>query len=357
MAQASGNKATGRRDAQNRADRIRIFRQELEALRAAEVLALSDEQRATVDAYLDRQLADLSTAFDIDVTESQKQLSLGMRIVSALGGLALCAGVFLLFYRFWGLLVTPAQVAILIAAPLLGLAAMDFASRRERTLYFTALIGLVTFACFVLDLWVLGQLFNITPSPNAFLAWGVFALILAYIYGLRLPLAAGLICLIVFFAATLMSLTGAWWTGFWERPETILIPGILIALAPLLMANRKHEEFAGAYRLIGLLAVFGVILGLWHDGGASWLPFEHKTVERTYQLLAFLAAAAVIWVGIRFDLRGTVNLGAAYFVICLYLKLVDWWWDWMPKYLFFFVVGAIAIALLTAFRKLRERTA
>jgi hypothetical protein len=349
-------KPIGRRDAQERADRIRIFCQELEALLTGDVLALTDGQRAAIDAHLDRQLAELSGRFEIDVSDSQKQLSLGMRIVSALGGLALCAGVFLLFDRFWGLLGTPAQVGILIAAPLLGLAAMDFASRRERTLYFTALIGLVTFACFVLDLTVLGQLFNITPSPNAFLAWGAFALILAYIYGLRLPLAAGLICLIVFGAATLMSFTGAWWTGFGERPETILIPGVLIALAPLLMPS-KSDEFAGAYRLVGLLAVFGVILGLWYNGGASWLPFEHKTVERIYQILAFLVAAAVIWIGIRFDLRGTVNLGAAYFVICLYIKLVDWWWDWMPKYLFFFIVGAIAIALLTAFRKLRERTA
>jgi len=352
-----GSKMTGRREAQNRADRIRIFRQELDALRTAEVLSLTDDQRATVDAHLDRQLADLTASFDIDVSESQKQLSLGMRIVSALGGLALCAGVFLLFYRFWGQLATPSQVGILIAAPLLGLAAMDFASRRERTLYFTALIGLVTFACFVLDLTVLGQLFNITPSPNAFLAWGAFALILAYIYGLRLPLAAGLICLIVFSAATLMSLTGAWWTGFVERPETILIPGVLIALAPLVLPPGRSDEFMGVYPLVGLLTVFAVILGLWHNGGASWLPLEHKTVERLYQLLAFLVAGAVIWGGIRFDLRGTVNLGAAYFVICLYIKLVDWWWDWMPKYLFFFIVGAIAIALLTAFRKLRERTA
>lgn len=350
-------RAIGRMEAQNRADRIRIFRQELKALRAAEVLALTDEQRVAVDAHLDRQLADLTRSFDINVSESQKQLSLGMRIVSALGGLALCAGVFLLFYRFWGQFATPSQVAILIAAPLLGLAAMDFASRRERTLYFTALIGLVTFACFVLNLTMLGQLFNITPSPNAFLAWGAFALILAYVYGLRLPLAAGLICLIVFSAATLMSLTGAWWTGFVERPETILIPGVLIALAPLVLPPGGSGEFMGVYRLVGLLAVFAVILVLWQDGGESWLPFAHKTVERIYQILAFFAAGGAIWVGIRFDLRGMVNLGAAYFVICLFLKMVDWWWDWMPKYLFFFIVGAIAIALLTAFRKLRERTA
>jgi hypothetical protein len=30
-----------------------------------------------------------------------------------------------------------------------------------------------------------------------------------------------------------------------------------------------------------------------------------------------------------------------------------WWWDWMPKYLFFAVIGAIGIALVMAFTHLR----
>src|SRR5437667_7782042 len=98
--------ATGRREAQERADRIRIFRQELDALSSGGILTLSDEQRATVEVHLNRQLAELAGRYDVDVSESQKQLSLGMRIVSALGGLAFCAGVYLLFERFWGLLST-----------------------------------------------------------------------------------------------------------------------------------------------------------------------------------------------------------------------------------------------------------
>ncbi len=343
--------------AQEQADRLRIFREELEALSGEGVLSLTPEQRAAVDTHVDRSLAGLKTQFDVDASESQKQLSLGMRVVSALGGLALCAGVFLLFYRIWGVLSTPAQVSILVAAPLLGLAAMHFVSRRERTLYFTALVGLVTVACFVLDLYMLGQIFNITPSPNAFLAWGVFALALAYTYQLRLPLAAGLISLMVFSAATLMSATGVWWSGFWGKPETVLIPALLVVLAPLAKPFVGSDEFRGTFRLTGLLAVFAAILSLWFDGNGSWLPFSASTVERFYQLAAFLGASAVIWAGIRFHLRGMVNLGASFFVVCLYLKLVDWWWDWMPKYAFFFLVGAIALALLAAFRRLREHTA
>src|SRR5579871_5585107 len=215
----------GRRVAQQRADRLRIFRDELAELERQQILTVTPEQRARLDPFLDQTLADLARTFDVDVTESQRKLSLGMRLVSALGGLALCAAIVLFFIRFWGMIPTAGQVAILIATPLLGLIGMEFTSRVERTLYFTSLIGIVTFAAFVLNLAALGGIFNVTSSPNAFLAWGLLALILAYLYGLRLPMAAALVCFLVFFSGTILSWAGAWWTEFPQRPETVLLGG------------------------------------------------------------------------------------------------------------------------------------
>jgi hypothetical protein len=66
------------------------------------------------------------------------------------------------------------------------------AVRRERSLYFASLIALVAVACFVLNLSALSRIFNITPSPNAFLAWAASSLLLAYGYGLKLVLVAWL---------------------------------------------------------------------------------------------------------------------------------------------------------------------
>ena len=349
--------ARGKREAQERADRLRVFREQLVDLEEQQVLVLTEEQRARLDTFLDQTLQELARQYDVDITESQKQLSLGMRIISALGGLALCAAVFLFFYRYWGLIPTAGQVAILVGTPLLGLLAMHFTSRWERTLYFTGLIGLVVFASFVLNLYVLGQIFNLIPTPNAFLAWGALGLVLAYTYGLRLPLAAGLISLVAFFAATIFSWTGAWWDAAHRRPELGLIGGALIVAAPMFIRHERHEAFPAVYRLIGLLIIFTSLLGLWYNGGNSFLPFDPKWIERSYQLLAFAGSALSIWLGIQNDLPGTVNLGAAAFTIFLYIKFVDWWWDALPKYIFFFIVGAIAIGLLIAFRKLREATA
>jgi len=346
--------AAGRTDAQTRADRLGIFLDQLADLERQNVLALTPEQRASVESFAARTLEDLTSLYDIDVNPSQKQLSLGMRIVSALGGLALCAAIFLFFYRFWGLIPIAGQVAILMATPLIGLIMMHFTSQYERTLYFTGLIGLVVFASFVLNLVVLGQLFNRISSPNAFLAWGALALALGYAYGLRLLLAAGLISWLAFFSATIVSWSGAWWEAFFQRPECILAGGALIAGIPIWLQHRKHREFPGTYRLIGLLAVFLSLLTLWYAGADSFLPFEPKSIERFYQVVGFVAAAFTIWAGIKHGLSGTVNLGAAFFTIFLYAKFVDWWWDWMPKYVFFFAIGAIAIGLLFAFRKVRS---
>jgi hypothetical protein len=47
------------------------------------------------------------------------------------------------------------------------------------------------------------------------------------------------------------------------------------------------------------------------------------------------------------------NLGCTFFVLYLYTKLFDWWWDWMPKYLFFLLLGLIAIGMLVFLKRLR----
>jgi uncharacterized membrane protein len=43
-----------------------------------------------------------------------------------------------------------------------------------------------------------------------------------------------------------------------------------------------------------------------------------------------------------------------FFVILLYTKVFDWWWELMPKYLFFFILGLIAILCLLVMQRLRK---
>ena len=347
MVSAMDNSAA-RGDAQRRADRIRAFRAELSELEHEGALALSAEQRERLEHHLASTLDTLARRFDIDTTDRERQTSWGMRIASTLGALALGTAVVLFFEHYWGLIPIWAQIVLLTLTPLAGIWAAEFTSRRESAPYFTSLIALVAFAAFALDLNVLGSIFNLAPSPNALLAWAVFAIALAYRHGLRLVLAAGLLCAGGWCACVLLSLTGAWWVEVFSRPETIAAAGLLVAAAP------RRAEFASTHRLVGLTASF-IAAFILSFTGDTFLPIDRKFAEKIYQVVGMAGGAAAIWIGIRREWKDTVNLGAAAFLIFLYIRLAEWWWDWMPKYLFFLLVGLISVGLLVVFRYLRGR--
>lgn len=338
--------------AQKRADRIRAFRDELAQLEGEQALVLTEDQRRRLAAHHDRLLRDLAGAYDVDTSGEQKQLSWGMRIVSFLGAVAISAAVFFFFYRFWGLLATPAQVAILIAGPVLATLGVELAARKEKTLYFAAIIGLVAFACFVLNLSMLGLIFNITPTQNAFLAWAIFSFFIAYTYGLRILLVAGIVSLVGYLSATVGTWSGCYWLDFGERPENFIAAGLVLFGASF-VPHRGYSDFPPYYRIFGLLAVMISVLILSNWGRISYLPFSPRSVEYVYQTVGLIASGLIIWMGIRRHWPGVTNLGSTFFTILLYTKFFDWWWDWMPKYLFFLVLGLAALLVLLVLKRLR----
>jgi uncharacterized membrane protein len=344
-----------KRVAQQRVDRIRAFQAELEELRREGALELTGEQQQRLDLHVSKTLDALAARFDVDTTESEKRISWGMRIASTVAGLALCAAVVLFFYRIWGSLSIPAQIAILAATPLLCVAAMEFSASRERTFYYTSLIGIVAFAAAVMNLNALGAMFNVAPSANAFLVWAVFGLGLAYAYRLKLLLAASLVCTIGFTAMTLTRWSGLYWAAIDSRVETVMAGGAVVFAIPSILKHREFEEFPWVYRIIGLLAVFVGILFVSLNGSSSYMPFRKQAVEITYQMLGLGIAALAMWQGVTRRVPGIVNLGAAFFALYLYIRLFRWWWDWMPKYLFFLIIGLISLGLLYVFQHLRKR--
>jgi uncharacterized membrane protein len=340
--------------AQRRADRIAAFRAELAALADDGVLALAPEQRRRVDEHHERLLADLAGRYAVDLAEGERRLSLGMRIASLVGALALAASFYYAVYRVWGLIPTALQVAIVVGAPLAGLALTALAGRRDRSGYFAGLAGLFTLAAFVVGVAVVGQVFNMTPSPGPFLAWGALGVALGVGWGLRLPLAAGLASALFWTAAAPMAWSGHPWEAAFERPEGFL-PGALALLAlPFVSAAARREELGPVFRWVGggALSLALVVLGSW--GAGSYLPWPVDAVEAAYQVAGFLAAAALAALGVRRGWNDLVHLGTVAFVVLLWIKFVDWWWDWMPKSLFFLLVALIALAAMVALARLRR---
>jgi hypothetical protein len=216
----------------------------------------------------------------------------------------------------------------------------------------TGVLGVMTVAAFVLDLYALGQIFNLVPSPHAFLAWGAFALVLAYTFRLRWLLALGLAGLTLWVSASILAWSGGpWWWSVFDRFEIFFLPGAAV----LLVGGRlPHEEFAPTWRLVGWFVVFLSLLVL-STGDQSLLPWSRETAHLVYQVGGMAVTAAAIAAGVRRQWGETVNLGALFFAAFLITRLTDWWWNWMPSYLFFLIIGLLAVGLIVVFRGLRNR--
>lgn len=342
--------------AQQRADQIQAFNDEIKCLKDDDVLVLDDEQRTSISRYHTSILETLTNQFDIDINIKQKQLSTGMKVASFAGALALAASIFFLFYQFWGYLTTPVQVFILIAAPLTTLLLTHLISQRESTGYFTKLIAMVSFACFVLNLVMLGQIFNITPSDKALLAWAVYGFLLAYAFDIRLLLAMAILSLAAFIAARVGSWSGMYWIYTGERPENLLLPALIIFSVPMWFNQKNFSGFPPIYRVFGCILFLIPVLILSNWGGGSYLNFGHNFIEGFYQLVGFATSAALIALGIKKQWSDVVNTGNVFFVLFLYTKLFDWWWEIMPKYLFFLVIALSSILLLFIYKRLREQS-
>ena len=77
-------------------------------------------------------------------------------------------------------------------------------------------------------------------------------------------------------------------------------------------------------------------------------------MEGFYQAASFVLATAAIVVGGRRGWREVEFVGTASFVLFLFARFFDWWWDWMPRWLFFLVIGVLAVGTLVALRRLRS---
>jgi hypothetical protein len=341
------------RQAQQRVDRIRAFREELSDLERERGLELTPEQRARLEAHLQTLLGELTSRFDLDATATGKRISWGMGIASLLGGAAFFAALVLFLHRIWGALPGFTYPLVLAGVPLLILAAAELGFRRGLPEYYIALLAVAACGGFILELSALGSVLNLTPSPHALLGWGGFAVLVGYAYGLRLVLGAGLLLCCAYVAALVVSTQGGLCTNLFDRPESFLPVAAVIYAAPAMIRRCDRNDFGVVFRACGAVAAFTALLTLALSGPVSFLRWPGRTIETFYQFMGLVASAGVIWHGFQLGRNGLVNLGALVFVIFLYVKLHAWWWAWMPKYLFFLLIGLVAALLLFLFRRLR----
>ena len=330
-----------------RSVQVQAFKAEVQAL-AKEGITLDEGILSRIHAHHEVLLAELPDA----------RLSLGMRLASFVGAIALSAAILFLFYRFWGGLGVEQQVAILVAGPLALVGVTHLLHKAESTGYFATLAGLAALAAFVLELNVLGAIFNLAPTPHAFLAWGLFGLALGWGYGLRLPHFAGLTALGLWITACPGWFRAEELPDVFGRGEAMLIAGALYlavpALARRLALPERWIKWPVDLRVVGMIGLFLGLLILSVAGQESWLPFDHDTIEGFYQFLGFLVAGGVIAWGVREGHSDLANGGMIFLTVLCLVKATDWWWDWLPHWLFFLILAGFAIGVMVALKRVRQ---
>jgi hypothetical protein len=142
------------------------------------------------------------------------------------------------------------------------------------------------------------------------------------------------------------------------RPETMMIAGAVALGISALHRQPRQRPFVVTWRVLGAIALLFPIVPLAVRGELSLLVplgLPARAVQIGYDFVGFGLAIGAVWLGIRRQWREAVNTGSAFFVVFLYAKLVDWYWAWMPRYLFFLILGLIAVALLLALKQVRTR--
>jgi uncharacterized membrane protein len=339
--------------AQQRADQIAAFRAELGRLEAEGVATLDPVVREQIRAHHDATLARLSATAELDLTQGEARLSAGMRIATVLGAAALSAAWGFFVAAMWNDLDRPARLALVSIPPVLLALGTSVAASRERSGYVASIVATVATIAFAVNLAALGVLYDLPDSRNMLLAVGLFAMVLAYGHGLVLPLLAGIGGLGGWLWSLAALPQGRWWDGVFGQFEPLMILGAVAIVLPRFI-QRGPPLFAVTYRAAGAMALVFALLLLGQSDSLSVFDGRSKSlIEGGYQLLGALTFALLIWQGLRRDQSELVRAGTVGMGMLLFLRSVDWFWDVIPKWAFFLLVGVLAFGTLLLLRRLR----
>lgn len=326
-----------------RRQQIQAFQRELVQLEKDGVLSLNDEQQLRLAAYHKYLNEAASTA--------NQQLGLGIRLSALFASLALSTAIYFFLQTFWNNLALSWQLLLAIAAPLSLLTAAQISHARNHDGYFSRLFAVLSWLCFTFNLALLADLFNLSPTATSLLLWAIYAALLALLYQSKLLCSLTVLCLIAYFSYQITpGTTIFYFTDFDPILEYAFIPsGILFLLA------RFAPFFAATIRGSSLSTVFLCCLILAWSPSSSLLTLSNNAIENIYHILGLVFSVLFIAIGIRKAWQESYKIGTFFFIVFLYSKVLSWWTeDWLPSYLFFLLIGLIAVFCLLIFKRLQS---
>ncbi|HEX3177915.1 MAG TPA: DUF2157 domain-containing protein [Methylomirabilota bacterium] len=387
--------------------RTQILRDGIQAWRASGTLTADDSER------LLRTLASAPAPRRAAVNE--RKLGRGVTILVNLGAIALGAGLVVFFAGNWMEFGRAAKIASLVGLTLLFYVAGFELIRGSRWGFPKLGLALVFLGCvmFGTDLVLLGLMYDLTAEHAwSLLLQGAAWLSVAYVVRSRLVLFLALIGVVAWFGAEV----GYCWGGYWlylGRPFHFIGVGAALMAIGGLHGRRGWRDFGAAWALVGLLLVYLSVLilsifdvgrmfrldastapwlvwalfvapyvlavtamvAIYLGGGASVgdaptllvlfllvLATLASVIATTphsravwFILLLSLLTSAGIYVGIAWESAVFLNTSLVFFAINLYTRFYEYFWDAMPKSLFFIVGGAALILGGVWVERLRRR--
>jgi uncharacterized membrane protein len=336
--------------------------------------------------------------------DSERKLGRGVTLLINLGAIALGAGLLIFFASNWIEFGRAAKIASLVGLTLFFYVA-GFELTREGRWSFPKLgVALVFLGCvmFGTDIVLLALIYDLTAEHAwSFLAQWIAWLAVAYVVRSRLVLFLGLLGIVAWFGAEV----GYCWGGYWlylGRPFHFIGLGACLLAVGGVHAWRGQRDFAAAWALVGLLLVYlsTLILSIVDvqknfrvdTSMAPWLvwllfaaPYVLATValavvhlrwrrtslsdppallavfllvvmtlasviattprsrELWFILLLTVLTSAGIYLGVAWESPVVLNTSLVFFAVNLYTRFYEYFWDAMPKSLFFIVGGAVLI--------------
>lgn len=374
--------------------RERVLRDAIGAWRAAALLSAEQAERllATVGAGVspgERRVA------------NERKLGRGVTILINLGAIALGAGLLVFFASNWVEFGRAAKIASLFALTLAFYVAGFELTRDGRWSFPKLGVALVLLGCvmFGTDIVLLALIYDLSAEHAwSFLVQAVAWLAVAYIVRSRLVLFLGLIGVVAWFGAEV----GYCWGGYWiylGRPFHFIGVGACLLAVAGVHGWRGQRDFAAAWALVGLLVVYlstlilsifdvqrhvrvdaatapalvwllfavpyvlaAIALGIIHRRWsrstlaeppavvvlvllgcmtlASVIAVTPHSRELWFILLLTLLTSAGVYLGIAWESPVFLNTSLVFFAVNLYTRFYEYFWDAMPKSLFFIIGGA-----------------
>ncbi len=336
---------------------IASFREELTRLEREGVTVLDPQTSEHVHAHHDAVLASLADLANVDLTPADAKLSVGMRIATLLGAAALAAAYGFYVSSVWATLPLMQQLLMVTVPSLILVMLTHLTAVRERTGYVAAVFATVAVIALWIGLVAVGTLFNLPDTRNLLLAVGVFALTLAYMYGLGLPLLIGIVTIGGWCWSLVSIPLGLFWRDGFAYFDPVAVLGLIYLLMPRVLPRPAGS--GGIWRTVGAMAFGAAVVVLGMNARLSLLDgsVDPQWIEGGYQALAVLALPLLMVLGVRREWTGVTAVAVICFVLFLVMRLDDWFWDYLPKWLFFLLVGLLALLVLLLLRQLRTRKA